>query len=69
AIGPLDGDVGIMMRKCSAGRLFSYDEKEKMSLFILEIFEQVQNGTFRSQTTGTEKYTRRNLTEELIKCI
>lgn len=69
AIGPLDGDVGIMMRKCSAGRLFAYDEKEKMSLFILEIFEQVQNGTFRSQTTGTEKYTRRNLTEELIKCI
>ena len=69
AIGPVGGDVDIMLQKCKAGTLFSYDEKEKMKLYILQIFEQTQNGTFRSETAGTEKYTRRNLTEELIKNI
>ena len=69
AIGPLGGDVDIMLQRCKAGKLFSYDEKEKINLFIREIFEQEQNGSFRSETTGTEKYTRRNLTEELIKNI
>jgi glycosyltransferase involved in cell wall biosynthesis len=69
AIGPLGGDVDIMVQKCRAGKLFSYDEKEEMKLYILKIFEQEQNGSFRDETTGTEKYTRRNLTEQLIKNI
>jgi len=69
AIGPAGGDVDIMLQKCRAGRLFSYNETDGMKLFIMEIYNQVQNGTFRSETTGTEKYTRRNLTEELIKSI
>jgi len=67
AIGPLGGDVDILIRKCRAGKLFSYEEKEKMGQFILEIFEKVQNGSFRSETTGAEKYTRRNLTQDLSK--
>ena len=67
AIGPLGGDVDILIRKCRAGKLFSYDEKEKMSQFILEIFEKIQNGSFRNETTGAEKYTRRNLTQDLSK--
>ena len=67
AIGPLGGDVDFMVQQCKAGRLFSYDETEKMRLFILEIFEQEQNGLRWSETTGTEKYTRRNLTRELTR--
>ena len=67
AIGPLGGDVDIMVQKCKAGKLFSYDETEKMRQFILEIFEQEQKGVAWSKTTGTEKYTRRNLTGELVR--
>ena len=67
AIGPLGGDVDIMVQKCKAGKLFSYDETDKMRLFILEIFEQEQKGEIRSKTIGTEKYTRRNLTRELTR--
>ncbi len=65
AIGPLDGEVDRMINKCHAGKLVSYDETEKMRLFILEIFEQEQRGQKGSQTKGTEQYTRRNLTKEL----
>ena len=67
AIGPLGGDVDVMVQKCQAGKLFSYDEAEKMRQFILEIFEQEQNGVAWSKTIGTEKYTRRNLTGELAR--
>jgi len=66
AIGPLGGDVEIMLHNCKAGKMFSYGDTEKIQLFLLEIFEQVQSGTYRNETTGTEKYTRRNLTRELI---
>ena len=69
AIGPVGGEVDIMIQKSKAGKLFSYDEKEKMKMYILKIFEQEQNGSYQSETTGTEKYTRRNLTEKLIKNI
>ena len=56
-----------MLSICKAGKIFSYDEKEAMSQFILDIFQKTQNGTLKIETTGTEKYTRRNLTEDLVK--
>jgi glycosyltransferase involved in cell wall biosynthesis len=65
AIGPPGGDVDRMVQKCKAGKLFSYDETGKMSQFILEIFEREQKGLIGYETTGTEEYTRRNLTREL----
>jgi glycosyltransferase involved in cell wall biosynthesis len=65
AIGPPGGDVDRMVQKCKAGKLFSYDETEKMGQFILEIFEREQKGLIGNETTGTEEYTRRNLTREL----
>ncbi len=65
AIGPLGGDVDIMVKKCRAGKLFFYDETEKIRQYILEIFELQQNNVIWDETTGTEKFTRRNLTREL----
>jgi hypothetical protein len=38
-----------------------------MAHFILDIFEQSMHDTCIAETTGTEKYTRRNLTEELVR--
>jgi glycosyltransferase involved in cell wall biosynthesis len=67
AIGPQGGDVDQMIQKCSAGKLFAYDETEKMRLFILDLIGQSQKGVVWDATTGTEKYTRRNLTETLTK--
>lgn len=69
AIGPKGGDVDKMVRECRAGQLFSYEERDNMSQYILNIFGQVQDGSFQSQTTGAEKFTRRNLTKELIENI
>ncbi|MCX6222012.1 MAG: glycosyltransferase family 4 protein [Bacteroidia bacterium] len=65
AMGPVGGDVDLLIQRCNAGKLFSYNEIEPMSLFILKIFEQEQNGSYKCETTGAEQFTRRNLTEEL----
>ena len=62
AMGPTGGDVDLLLQKCNAGKLFSYNEIEPMSLFIHEIFEQEQRGLNKSETTGAEQFTRRNLT-------
>jgi glycosyltransferase involved in cell wall biosynthesis len=67
AIGPQGGDVDILIQKCQAGKLFCYDDKEKMIQYILDIYEKIQKGTFLSETKGAEMFTRRNLTAELIK--
>jgi len=67
AIGPKGGDVDRMVQECKAGELFSYDERDKMCQFILDIFGQVKDGSYKSHTTGAEKYTRRNLTKELVE--
>lgn len=65
AIGPLGGEVDIILQKSKAGKLFDYEETEQMRLFIIKLFEQNKNGIVWNETTGTEKYTRRNLTKEL----
>jgi glycosyltransferase involved in cell wall biosynthesis len=65
AIGPPGGDVDSMVQKCNAGKLFAYDETDRMRSFILELFEPDRKGVIWNETTGTEKYTRRNLTKEL----
>lgn len=67
AIGPKGGDVDILVQRCKAGKLFSYDETEKMNTFILELFEQDQKGIKWNETKDTEVFTRRNLTGELTK--
>ena len=66
AIGPLGGDVDLLIKKCTAGKIFSYEAKEEMKQFILERFEMDQKKMNNGNTTGTEKYTRRNLTRELV---
>jgi glycosyltransferase involved in cell wall biosynthesis len=65
AIGPLGGEVDIMLQKSKAGKLFAYEETEQMRLFIIELFEQNKKGFVWNETIGTEKYTRKNLTKEL----
>ena len=65
AIGPKDGDVEILLEKCQAGKLFSYQDTEGMKNYILEIYRQYSTGTSNFQPSGIEKYTRINLTKEL----
>ena len=66
AIGPLGGDVDLLIKKCTAGKIFSYEATEEMKRFIVERFEMDQKKMNSGKTTGTEKYTRRNLTKELV---
>ena len=65
AIGPKDGEVEIILEKCKAGKLFSYQDTEGMKNYILEIYRQYSAGTSNFQPSGIEKYTRKNLTKEL----
>jgi len=65
AIGPIGGDVDKLIKRCNAGKFFAYDATTEMKKFILELFDKEQQKSNIGETSGTEKFTRRNLTKEL----
>lgn len=67
ALGPKGGDVEILIDKCRAGKLFSYQDVEGMKNYILEIYQQYLDGSSDFNSTGIANYTRKNLTEELSR--
>lgn len=67
AIGPLGGDIENILKKCGAGKIFSYDEAGKMKEFLLELFDKEKIAPHPFKSKEIEMYTRRNLTLELIK--
>lgn len=67
AIGPKGGDVEILIDKCKAGKLFTYQDIEGMKNYILETYQQYLNGNSDFNSTGIGSYTRKNLTEELSR--
>lgn len=67
ALGPKGGDVEILIDKCRAGKLFSYQDVEGIKNYILEIYQQYLDGSSDFNSTGIANYTRKNLTEELSR--
>ncbi len=67
AIGPKGGDVEILIDKCKAGKLFTYQDAEGMKEYILEIYQHYLDTTSDFNSTGIEGYTRKNLAEELSR--
>jgi glycosyltransferase involved in cell wall biosynthesis len=65
AIGPVGGDVDRMIQKCQAGKLFTYEETEKMKLYLLELVALEKQGKNQGGTSGAGIYTRRKLTQVL----
>jgi glycosyltransferase involved in cell wall biosynthesis len=62
SIGPLDGDASKIIRSCKAGSTFDY----KDSNGILNFLNEQLNGNQAYHTIGHEKYSRENLTKDLI---
>lgn len=69
AIGPKDADFAAIMQSTNTGVFVTYDEKAKLKQSIVSYFEQSQNGTLQSHAVGLQQYSRKNLTEELVKIL
>lgn len=69
AIGPRSSDFASIIAKTNSGAFFDYSEKAGLKKAILDSFNLYLEGKLKSNATGIEEYSRRNLTERLSKLI
>jgi len=69
AIGPKDSDFAEIITETNTGMFFEYTEKEKLKNTILLYYNQFLEGKLQSYGVGLQKYSRKNLTKELVQLI
>jgi len=65
AIGPVDGDLSIMLNKVGAGKMFDYNDIGGIANQILSYYQSYKESNFTIVDTDISAYSRRNLTGQL----
>ncbi|MCK5443766.1 MAG: glycosyltransferase family 4 protein [Maribacter sp.] len=69
AVGPSDWDANAIIAETKSGAFFDYFSETHLKNVILEWFDDFQNNSLNTDSTGLEKYSRRELTGELSKLL
>ena len=69
ALGPDGSDVQTILTKTQSGTYFEYDQKEALKTQIIALYEQFQQNNLKTEPVGLEKFTRKKLTEKLVKVL
>jgi hypothetical protein len=69
AIGPAESDFAEIITETNTGVFFEYTEKLKLKNLILKYYNQFLEGNLQSYGVGLQKYSRKNLTKELVQLI
>ncbi|MBA7518220.1 hypothetical protein ES705_10288 [subsurface metagenome] len=69
AIGPTDGDTAKILNYTNAGRISGFEDSTGLKTNILAIYHDYKKGNLKSNTTDISKYSRKNLTKELVKLL
>ncbi|MDO5980435.1 glycosyltransferase family 4 protein [Flavivirga spongiicola] len=69
AIGPRDSDVKKIIKETNTGNYFNYNDYEPLKTTILECYKAFQNKDLQSFPIGLQKYSRKQLTEQLTALI
>ena len=69
AIGPRGSDFAEIITNTNTGVFFDYGEKDKLKSVILTYYNQFLEGKLKSHAVGLQKYSRKNLTEQLSKLL
>ena len=69
AIGPRPWDVSTILANTNTGTTFSYEDEDALQSKIIEYFEAFKSGTLQSHGIGLQKYSRKALTEHLVKLL
>ena len=65
AIGPVDGDAATILKKTGAGQIIGYDDISGIQNNLLILFDLYSKQQLYKITGNIEKYSRKNLTQEL----
>jgi hypothetical protein len=69
AIGPKGSDFAAIITETNTGVFFDYSEKVKLKKLILDFYNQYLEGKLQSHGIGLQRYSRKNLTKELVQLI
>lgn len=69
AIGPNGSDFAEIITETNTGVFFNYSEKVKLKKLILDFYNQYLEGKLQSYGVGLQKYSRKNLTEQLVQLL
>lgn len=69
AIGPKDSDFAEIITSTNTGVFFEYSEKERLKNTIVTYYNQFLEGKLQSHGVGLQKYSRKNLTEQLVQLL
>lgn len=69
AIGPTDGDVAEILNITNAGRISGFGENTRLKNHILALYHNYKKGKLQINAGDVSKYSRKNLTEELVKLL
>lgn len=65
--GPSNGDAAILLANTGAGEMIEGSDEEKIKVKIMGHFSQWQSGGTKIQRHDVAKYSRKNITKELIE--
>jgi glycosyltransferase involved in cell wall biosynthesis len=66
-IGPVHGDASKLLQETEAGKMFDYNNAESIKSYLLEMTNAYLNSEILWMGHDTEKYSRSNLTKQLIR--
>lgn len=69
AIGPKGSDFAEIITNTNTGVFFNYSEKMKLKSVILDFYNQFLEGKLQSNGIGLQKFSRKNLTKELVNLL
>jgi glycosyltransferase involved in cell wall biosynthesis len=69
AIGPNGSDFAEIITSTNTGVFFDYSEKMKLKTVLLRFYTQFLENTLQANAVGLQHYSRKNLTEKLVKLL
>jgi len=69
AIGPKDWDVCRLLKETKAGVCFTYEDEEKIKIYIKKQINLFLKGKLQVETQGIDAFSRKKLTQQLAKII
>ncbi|HAH54317.1 MAG TPA: glycosyl transferase family 1, partial [Flavobacterium sp.] len=69
AIGPNGSDFAEIITHTNTGVFFDYSQKMKLKSVLLGFYNQFLEGKLQSNAVGLQQYSRKSLTEKLVKLL
>ncbi len=69
AFGPQNSQIEKILNETNSGEYFLFQDKEKLTSYILFLYQQFKKGQLKNNTNRIELYNRKNITQRLCDII